>query len=112
MSLGRVALVITCLVVAGLGVWFTVAKWDDANKIATVASALGAVAAVGVAIWAAMRTSSGTSVRVSDTGQATGTNANTGFRGKTDGSVTVKRTGSAKASGGDANTGITGPSGK
>lgn len=63
-------MVVTCLVIAGLGVTFVLLAWDQANRVATVASALGAVAAVGVAIWAALqgRTSS---VRASRTGAAT-----------------------------------------
>jgi hypothetical protein len=32
-----------CLVVAGLGVWFVVAHWDQANKVATAVSALAPV---------------------------------------------------------------------
>ncbi|MDQ3886022.1 MAG: hypothetical protein M3308_03155 [Actinomycetota bacterium] len=114
MNVGRAALVMTCLVVAGLGVWFAVAQWEQASRMATVASALGAVAAVGVAVWAALRGPVGGrwgSVRVSDTGKATagrGGQANTGVRGKVAGTrVRVKRTGDADASGGgDANTGF------
>lgn len=108
-AMGRVVWVVTCLVVAGLGVWFSQAKWDDANKVAAVLSALGAVAAIGVAIWAALRTSSSGSVRVSRTGKATasGGAANTGFRGESSGGqIRVERTGDAESDGGDANTGV------
>ena len=108
MNTGRIALVVTCVVVAGLGTWFALSRWDDANRIATVASALGAVAAVGVAVWAAVRApSSQRSVTVSNTGNATaegGGKAVTGVVGRGD-SVRVDRTGDAKSSGGDASTG-------
>lgn len=107
-------LIVSCLVVAGLAAWFAVARWEDANKVATVASALGAVAAVGVAAWAALRTPlARRSFTVTRTGRATareGGRANTGISGKADqvdGSVHVERTGDATASGdSDANTGI------
>lgn len=113
MKMGRVAVVVTCLLVAGLGVWFAVARWDDANKVAAVTSALGAVAAVGVAVWAALRSADPQkSVTVADTGRSTadsGGKAITGVSGRADnvtGPVQVKRTGDAKASGGgDAVTG-------
>jgi hypothetical protein len=113
MSTGRVALLVTCVVVAGLGTWFALSRWDDANRIATVASALGAVAAVGVAVWAAFRAPAPErSVTVSDTGNATATGggkAVTGVtgRGESVGTVRVERTGDAKSSGdGDAVTGV------
>lgn len=112
MNAGRVALVATCVAVAALGVWFAVARWEDANRIATVASALGAVAAVGIAIWMALRGSgTGRSIRVSRTGNAVagpGGRANTGVRaGGSADSVLVDDTGDADASGGgDANTGV------
>lgn len=109
MNLGRVAVIVTCAVVAGLGVWFALARWEDANKVAAMASALGAIAAVGVAVWAAVKApGAGGSVRLSDTGKATagpGGSANTGVRGVR-GNVRVKRTGDAQATNGDANTGI------
>jgi len=110
MNTGRVALVVTCVVVAGLGTWFAVSRWDDANRIATVASALGAIAAVGVAIWAALRTPSPQkSITVKDTGTASGRKAVTGVIGKADsvGTIRVERTGDATASGdGNAVTGV------
>jgi hypothetical protein len=104
---GRVVLLLTCLAVAGLGGWFAVTRWDDANKIAAFASALGAVAAVGVAIWAALRTTSSGSIVVRRTGAAEsrGGSANTGMRGRAAGSVRVEDTGAATSDGGDANTG-------
>lgn len=107
---GRIAVVATCVVVAALGGFFAIAQWDDANRVATVSSALGAVAAVGVAVWAATRTPNGRSIEVTGTGNATagsrGT-ANTGLRGQADGDITVRDTGDAKTTGGgQANTGI------
>lgn len=103
--------VVTCAVVAGLGVWFAVAKWDQADKVATVVSALGAVAAVGVALWTALRGSPGQAggtggVRLSGAGKAAatgpGSSAVSGVRAKAGGpgSVEVRDTGDAKASGG------------
>lgn len=104
-------LVATCLIVGGLAGWFALAKWDDANKVAAVLSALGAVAAVGVAVWAALRAAPGSSVRVSRTGKATASSgeANSGFRGPggpVAGGVRVERTGDAETAGGDANSGV------
>ncbi|MGW0520756.1 hypothetical protein [Crossiella sp. NPDC003009] len=110
MKSGPVVLIITFLAVAGLLVWLAVIRWEDANKIATAASALGAVAAVGVAVWTALRSpKAGGSIRVSGTGKATasgGGSANTGFRGKSGTTADVRNTGEAKANGGDASTGI------
>ena len=54
MSSRRVVLLVTCLVATGLLVWLTVAKWDSASKVAAVVTAVAAVAAVGVAVWAAL----------------------------------------------------------
>lgn len=106
-NMGRVALIVSCVVVAALGVWFAIASWEDANKLAAVASALGTVAAVGVSVWAALRTPQPReSLTVSDTGHATadgGGRAVTGLSGqanRVDGPVRVERTGKADASGG------------
>ena len=106
-------LIATTGVVAGLAVLLVALRWDSANKIALVVSTLAAVAAVGVAIWAAMPASSGKGARLSRTGRATterGGRANSGFAGPAaslPGDVAVDRTGDADASsGGDANTGI------
>ncbi|MFT7840726.1 hypothetical protein Q5530_31695 [Saccharothrix sp. BKS2] len=99
---------LTCLCVAGLGGWFAVARWDDANKVAAFASALGAVAAVGVALWAALRTLPDLQLDVRGTGLAQargGGSANSGVRGKATGSVRVRDTGDAVADDGDANSG-------
>jgi hypothetical protein len=112
-TVSRVAAVVTCVVVAGLGVWFVVA-WAHADRLAVVVSALAAVATVGLGVWAAVRGSgSGWSIRVLGTGRARagrGGGANSGVRGgigKGGGSVRAQNTGDADASGGgDANTGV------
>jgi hypothetical protein len=110
----RVAAVVTCVLVAGLGVWFVLA-WAQADRLAMVVSAVAAVAAVGAGVWAAARgrSDSGGSIRVSGTGKATagrGGSANSGVRGgagRGGGSMRVENSGDADASGGgDANTGI------
>jgi hypothetical protein len=106
-------LMATAGVVAVLAVLLVVFRWDSANKVAVVVSALAAVAAVGVAIWAALPAVSGKGWRVSRTGRATvgsGGRANSGVSGPTGSlpdDVLVHRTGDADASnGGDANSGI------
>lgn len=118
MSGARVALAVTCVVVAGLGGWFAVASWDESDKVATVASALGAVAAVGVAIWTALRGSPGRAgrvrrIRVAGTGRATAggsdSSAITGVRSNTGGAsaLKVRNTGDAEAAdGGNAVSGV------
>ena len=72
MNARRSVLLVTLLAVAGLLAWLAVAKWDSASKVATVVSALAAVAAVGVAVWAALP-GSGPTLRViaARTGRAT-----------------------------------------
>ena len=100
----RVVLVVTCLVVAGLAGVFAGTQWDQANRVATVASALAAVASVGVAVWAALP--GGGSVRVSNTGRAVAGPGGTATSGLTApasglaGGIEVDRTGDADASGG------------
>ena len=118
MNGARVTLAVTCVVVAGLGVWFAVAKWDQANKAATMASALGAVAAVGVAVWTTLRASSGRTgsrrtIRATGTGKATatgtGSSAVSGVRGTAgnEGPTKARNTGEAQADdGGSAVTGV------
>ena len=54
MGARRIVLMGTAGVVAVLAVVLVLLRWDTANKIAVVVSALAAVAAVGVAIWAAL----------------------------------------------------------
>jgi len=111
MTKKRIVLIVTCLLVAALGAWLAIVRGKNGEEIATAVSALGAVAAVGVAIWAALRGSQGeTSMRVSRTGKATTEtgNANSGISIKADtvGSGKAERTGDAKSGKGHANTGI------
>lgn len=114
MKLRRVVLLVTVLAVGGLLAWLSVVNWDSASKIATVVCALGAVAAVGVAIWAALPASGqARSIAASRTGKAVARrngSATSGVRapaGGAEGPVRVDRTGDAEASdGGDATSGI------
>lgn len=95
----------------GAGRALAVAGWDQANKTAVVVSAL---ATVGAAVWAGLRTGGRTrsdGVVVTDTDKATagpGGRANTGLRGVgMRGLAEVGRTGEARAGrDGDANTGV------
>ncbi|MDX2647058.1 hypothetical protein PV341_26540 [Streptomyces sp. PA03-1a] len=110
MTMKRVVLAGTCVVVAVLGWVFALSQWETASRIATVASALAGVAAVGVGIWAALPHASSSEVVVRDTGAARTAgsgNAVSGNRGSRPlGPVTVERTGDAEASGeGDAVSG-------
>jgi hypothetical protein len=107
MNVGRVVLAVTCLVVAGLGAWFAVVRWDEASKVATLAAALAGVAAVGVAVWAALPARQYKSgIRVIGTGNATAGNggvANSGLRASVDklpDRIEIGRTGKADAAGG------------
>lgn len=107
-------LLVTGLAVAGLGGVFAAVQWDRANQIATLASALAAVAALGVAVWAALPSPGRVStVRASRTGKATANAGGaavsgvSGPAGSTQGQVEVADTGDADASGGgDAISGI------
>lgn len=110
MNTGRVVLIVTCLLVAALGVWLVIVRWEAGDKIATSVSALAAVAAVGVAVWAALRASrAGTSLVASHTGKATSKTdkANTGVfvKANMNGSKKAIRTGEADSES-DANTGV------
>jgi hypothetical protein len=109
----RMVMAGTAGVVAALAVVMVVLRWGDASKVAVTVSALAAVAAIGVAIWAALPLSSGVGIRVSRTGRAVaagGGRANTGVSGPAGSlprDVQAEQTGDAEASnGGDANTGI------
>jgi hypothetical protein len=113
MNLRRMVLLVTVLAVAGLLAWLSVVKWDSASKIATVVCALGAVAAVGVALWAALPAAQWTKdILASRTGKAVargGGSATTGVRapgGGSGGPIRADRTGDAEADGGDATSGI------
>lgn len=107
----------TAGVVAAFVIAFAVLRWDDASKLATALSALAAVAAVGVGIWAALGTghtpTRGTRLQVSGTGRAVaqdGGRANSGVTGSGAAlaeHVQVERTGDAEASGGgQADSGV------
>jgi hypothetical protein len=114
MNARRVTIIATAGGVAVLAVVLMVSHWDEANKIAIVASALATVAAVGVGILAALPgTPEGRTARASRTGRASAGargRANTGVSGPSaalPGDVRAGRTGDADAGdGGDANTGI------
>lgn len=114
MSMRRMALAVTALAVAALGVVLTVVRWDDANKIAVVVSALTAVAAVGISVWAALPGGAAPTPpwRASQTGKAVagqGSQANTGISAPAalaSAPLQVDNTGDAEATGGDANSGI------
>ena len=108
----RAAILVTCLVVGALGATFAFNQWDQADRIATVASALAAVAALGVAVWAALPGNS-PGHRAGNTGSATarglGSRANSGVTGSSTiaGPAVADRTGDAQASnGGSANSGL------
>lgn len=116
MSMRRLAIVVTLLAVAVLAGLFILLRWEQANKLATVMSALAGVTAVGVAVWAALTgtgTREGARVNISGTGRAVAGprgRAVTGLSSPTEalpGDTKVHRTGEADASsGGDAVSGI------
>lgn len=112
MTTRRLVVVVTFVVVAVLGAVFAVSQWDHASRVATVASALATVAALGVAIWAALP-GSGRTARVVRSGSATargqGSRANSGVTGRAAqaGQDMASRTGNARAiGGGTANSGV------
>ncbi|MEU3019181.1 hypothetical protein ABZ635_17520 [Nocardiopsis sp. NPDC007018] len=77
MDKGRWVVVVTCAVVAVLCAALVLLQWEQANRLATSASALAGLAAVGVAVWAALRpgqarTTGGVTVRDSGTARADG----------------------------------------
>lgn len=117
MTARRIVLLITGLVVAGLGAAFAVLRWDDANRVATVASALATVAALGLAVWAALPGGRpGHTLRVSHTGKAvagaggTAVSGVSGSAGSATGDIDVHDTGDAEASGGgNATSGVSWP---
>lgn len=108
---------VTSLAVAGLGMAFLLLRGDAANQVATVVSALVAVAALGVAVWAGLPAPHSRRLRVAGTGEAragTGGTAVSGLvvpaaggTGADLGTVEVERTGPADATaGGDATSGV------
>lgn len=126
MRMRRVAILVTGVLVAGLAAAFAVSGWEQADRVAAVASALTAVGALGMGVWAALPRAQrdtgpdtrpgtppiGTATAIR-TGAATasgpGSTANTGVSGAaaTPGPVRANRTGDARASGGgNANSGV------
>jgi hypothetical protein len=100
------------LVVAALAAIFALAGWDQADRIAIVVAGLVAVAALGVAVWAALPGERSAGMRVSHTGSARATKrgiATTGMSGTAHPArpVEVEHTGPADASeGGEATSGV------
>ncbi|HET9663941.1 MAG TPA: hypothetical protein VFP00_06920, partial [Burkholderiales bacterium] len=62
----RVVIIATCVAVAVLGAVFAVVGWDRAERWAAVISALVAVAALGVGVWAAIPPRTAGGLRVVD----------------------------------------------
>jgi hypothetical protein len=124
MGPARAVAVGTGAVAVGLLVWLTLAQWDLANRVAAIASAVGTVAAAGIAVWAVLRTPPtapsptppvGGGIRVEKSGRADtgpGGTAITGVRVRgvvPPGGIEVTRSGPACATGtGDG----TGPEGR
>jgi hypothetical protein len=110
----RVALSVTFVVVAGLLVWLMMVEWSSASEIATVVSALAAVAAVGVAVWAALPgAGEGGGAQASRTGRAVARGKSIAVSGlvvsgrRSSGRFEARRTGDADASGGgEATSGV------
>lgn len=107
----RVVIGLTFVAVVGLGAVLLLSGSSDTNMIGTVVSALAAVAAVGVAVWAGLPTLGESQVRRSGRAVARGrgSEANTGVLGERDENRrgTVEQTGDAwAAGGGKANTGL------
>jgi hypothetical protein len=106
----------TGLLVIGVAALLVALRWESAERIATSISALAAVAAVGVAVWAAVphsRERPRSGVRVTRTGSATaeaGGKAVSGLSSSAplpDVPIAVEETGDAKAmGGGDATSGF------
>jgi len=96
-------LVVTCLVVGGLCAWFAVNNSGDADEIATLISALAAVAGIGIAVWAAIPGSAAPwTASAIETGKAVAhrrSRAITGIAGvhANPAGMTAKRTGDARA---------------
>ena len=74
--------VVTCGVVAVLAVVLVVLRWDNANKVAVIVSALAAVAAVGVGVWTALSGGARDArVVVKRSGRSRGVGSVSGFEG-------------------------------
>jgi uncharacterized membrane protein len=111
MTAGRWVLVGTFAVVMGLGAWLVISR-EQADKVTGVVTALAAVAAVGVAVWAAVRVPQRSgAIVVSNTGSAKAARgrAIAGFSGKFDSEeeIRVDHTGDTEAEdGGESVSGI------
>ncbi len=121
MTVRRVVLLVTCLLVSVLAVWFALDQ-RKLSTIATAVSALVAVAALGIGVWTTLRSgmpagpgsvSAAPTIRVADTGSAevgADGDGNTGalFHGSPPASsVTVENSGQGKAGArGRINTGF------
>jgi hypothetical protein len=94
-----------------LGAGFTLVQWDQASRLATMVSALAAVAGIGVAVWAALP-GRASALKAFHTGKATAVDGGVAVSGvKTSGShsgeLHAERTGDATAKGdGQATSGI------
>ncbi len=107
MGKGHWVLVITCSIVAALSASLFLLQWEQANRLATSVSALAGLAAVGVAVWAALRPAARSScVTVRDSGAARARGigrANSGIRlqgGSNPRDLRVRGSGDATASNG------------
>jgi hypothetical protein len=111
-SIRRLVLLLTALVVAALAAFFAWVGLDQSGRIATVLAGLVAVAALGVAVWAALPGDHSSRVLVSHSGPARARKrgiATTGVSGTVPLArpVEVEHTGLAEASeGGEATSGV------
>ncbi|MFB6519894.1 hypothetical protein [Streptomyces sp. NPDC056401] len=110
----RITLTIALLVIAGLLIAFTTLKWDQANRLATVASLVVAVLSLGAAVFFGLRPAQpprrgGITVRNSGNARATGagsraTSGAAGAPGAASGPVEVSDSGDAEARDGGRGT--------
>ncbi len=71
MSTRRLVLLLTALAVAALAAVFAWVGWEQAGRIATVLAGLAAVAALGVAVWAALPVARSAGSQPPPTGETT-----------------------------------------
>ena len=117
MTVRRGVLLVTCVVVAALAVWFALDQ-RKVSTIATAVSALVAVAALGVGVWTTLRSSTpgpvGTAptIRVRNTGSAKsgrkGLSVSGAVGGKSAPAASVTVDGSGDAESGDGGTSVSG----
>jgi hypothetical protein len=112
LSKRQLVLFVTVLAVAALSALFAWLGQGEAERLAILVAGVAAVAAVGVAVWAALPGGRSAGVRVSHTGHARASKggiATSGVSGtgRSAGPVEVEHTGSAEADeGGKATSGI------